>query len=138
MKKLFAIFIILLVISGCGGGDDPDDRTAPIITNVVLTDIDGYTESTFRIGDTVNVAVYATDPDLDMETLFVTEYHSAWPSYHPYYGPDTILLSQPTTNTVYYFSVVVIGPVGNWRIEFQIDDYKGHSSNVFEVFCKTV
>ena len=139
MKKLFAIFIILLVISGCGGGDDPYDRTAPIITDVIIVDIiDGIAveKTEFNIDDKFDILIYATDPDLDIESLFITEYCPEvvgicnGPAYIP-------LPKQVGVKRGYHFTNqgTITGPTGDYRLEFQIEDYEGHLSNIFEVFA---
>ena len=134
MKRLFAALIAVLIVSGCGGADDPDDRTAPIITNVVITDEHFEPKTEFNILDEFNIIIYAADPDLDMESLFITEYCPKGLRTGPEYIP---LPDQVGVKRGYHFvnNGTIVGPTGNYKLEFQIDDVKGHSSNIFEVFA---
>jgi len=130
----------LMTIIGTGGGGGgappPDLGTAPKINNVELLKWDGndwVVTTTYNIGDTANFYVYASDPDLDLSTLTVSQYYPH-DSSTPYYGPDSVSLgSQPTADLIVYLitPITVEGPAGNWRIEFQLADAKGNESNVF-------
>ena len=141
MKKILIVLIVLFIVSGCGDGGDGGTApgisgTAPVIDDVVLTDEYFNIKFLFNIGDLANFLVYANDPDMDMETLFVTEFYPN-DSTTPYTGPTPLFLpSQSEIDMVYFMieSVAVLGPAGNWRIEFQIEDYAGHASNIFRVF----
>jgi hypothetical protein len=135
-----ALGLITIVATGGGGGGggapSSPPGTAPTITNVVIYDVYWIPSLSFDIGDYANFEVYATDPDLDMTTLFITQYHPA-DSNIPYYGPDTMSLPSVSTADTYFYTIdpiEVTGPAGSWRIEFQIEDSKGNDSNVFKVY----
>lgn len=140
MKKLLVLLSILLSL-GCGGSSSSTPapaQTAPKITNVVFYNADDlYTPTyTFEIGDYVYFDVYATDPDLDMKTLYVTEYYP-FDSTTIYTGPVPFsLASQSTSDTIYMnlIAIEVIGPAGSYREEFQIEDAKSNESNIFTVY----
>ncbi len=140
MKKLFAIFIILLVMFGCGGIDAPDSEKAPIITNVVFFTCNDPTfnpdhKYVFNINDEFDILIYATDHNLDMETLFITEYCvnslTTVCDTNSYELPDQVGVDRG-----YHFAncFTVDGPVGSYKFEFQIDDVAGHSSNIFKLY----
>ncbi len=132
---LFLSIAVIFIACG-GGGGGGGGGTAPVIDDAVLTDEYYNPTSVFNIGDIANVVIVATDPDLDMENLLVTQYHPD-NSSTPYYGPDVAMLpSQSAPTMIYTFigGVTIVGPAGTWRIEFQIEDYAGHTSSVFRVF----
>ena len=103
----------------------------------MLYDVNWIATASFTIGDYVNFEVYATDPDLDMVKLYITQYHPQ-DSTTPYLGPDLMSLpSQSAVDMIYYpiDPIEVTGPAGSWRIEFQIEDSKGNESNVFRIYA---
>lgn len=127
MKKLFVVFIILLVAFGCGGIEDSGDCSTPVITNVVFytptgDDFNPPHESTFNVGDEFDVIVYASDCDLDMYIL----YSDVGNHYLP---------PQTGVDRGYHFAEPFIMniPAGVYIFEFQIEDYEGHISNIFPV-----
>ena len=145
-KRSFVSFIILIALllpftyggcSGGGGGDDGDRGTAPEISPVILLKIvDGVPTQTlsFDVGDIVNISVIATDPDLDMNTLFTTPYLA--PDFDSPAEPDIELeLPSQTDPTMEYFfnNFIEISEdlVGNWRLCFWIVDNAGNESNEF-------
>lgn len=141
MKKLLILLSVLFFIS-CGGGSSstpaPALGTTPIITNVLFYNATDLTTpaTSFTIGDYVYFDVYATDPDLDMTTLYVTEYYP-YDSTTIYTGPVPFSLSsQPASNTIYtnLTAIEVTGPAGSYREEFQIQDAKANDSNIFIVY----
>ncbi|MCK4820537.1 hypothetical protein KA005_32530, partial [bacterium] len=122
---------------GGGGGAPPSPpETAPTISDVNFYDAYENETYSFTIGEDANFRVYATDPDLDMISCEISQYHPH-DSATPYYGPDTMSLpSQSHTDMVYYSidPIEVTGPAGSWRIEFQIIDTKGNESNIWRVY----
>ena len=142
MKKAL-IFLIgfLFLISACviKPSDDSDDSysgTAPRITNVQLFYWDGYDwveDDLFYIGEYTNFLAYVTDPDLNITTLWISQFYP-YTSDTPYYGPDAIMLPSQSAADASYYSIEpfeVEGPAGNWRIEFQAEDDTNKMSNVF-------
>ena len=125
MKKLFILLSILVFVAcGSGGGSSPPApaTTAPKITNVEVYDIDWYLDYSFIIGEFVNFVVYATDPDLDITTLYVTEYYPS-DSATIYSGPTVFSVgSQPAIDVIIFTidPLLVIGPAGSWLNEYQI------------------
>ena len=142
MKKTLTVLIALFTVFGCGGSDGSGGSggTAPVINSVVLTDEFSNPTSIFNIGDIANVVITATDPDLDMENILITQYHPS-DSNTPYYGPDVVMLpsqSQPTMMYTFVGGVTIVGPSGTWRTEFQVEDYAGHASNIFRVYSSVL
>ncbi len=138
---VLGLMTIVATGGGGGGGDGappPPSETAPTLTNVELFNANdpGTVTFSFDIGDTANFNVSATDPDLDMTTLYFTEYFPS-DSTTPYTGPTPIAMpSQSATDMVYTLiqPTEVTGPAGNWRLDFQIEDSNGNESNVFQVY----
>ena len=142
MRNLFTILTILFIISGCGVADDPYDRTAPVIKKVVFytpagNDFNPEHKDTFNIDDKFDIIVYATDPDLDMETLYITEcYYSDLAKEWECSGPFPFALpEQVGVNRGYHFGYpfIMVGPAGSHTFEFQITDHEGHFSNIYEI-----
>ena len=132
------ISIVATGAGGGGGGGAPPSppETAPTISDVNFYDAYENETYSFTIGEDANFRVYATDPDLDMISCEISQYHPH-DSATPYYGPDTMSLpSQSHTDMVYYSidPIEVTGPAGSWRIEFQIIDAKGNESNIWKVY----
>lgn len=134
-------FISIIATGGGGGGGGsappPDLGTAPEITAVILYDSNWVETLSFNIGEYANFKVYATDPDKDMESLYVTQYHPH-DSNTPYYGPDLMSLPSVSAVDVYYYNITPIeitGPSGTWRVEFQIEDSKGNESNIWKLYA---
>ena len=139
MKRflIFSLFFFL-VMAGCGrsGGGGAPAQTAPRINSVYFHK-DIYADPILRplvIGESVYGVIETTDPDLDMTNILITEY---WPhdASLPYYGPTIIPLgSQPDAHMAIIINFVVRGPIGNWRIEFQVEDAQANESNIFTVY----
>jgi len=114
----------------------PDLGTAPDITAIILYDSNWVEIETlsFDIGEYYNFKVSATDPDGDMVSLYVTQYHPAY-SDTPYHGPDLISLPSGWVDMNYYSitPIEVTGPSGSWGVKFQIEDSKGNESGWWKV-----
>jgi len=143
MKKELIIILSLLftIIIGCDSGGQnekyADHETAPDIVEVILYSAEGDEEllpsNSVRVGDRTNFEVYATDPDLDMVTLYISQ-HLLPSELH--YGNDIEILlpTQSNKDAVYWLleDRRATGPVGEWRICFWIVDKLGNES---EEFC---
>jgi hypothetical protein len=108
------------------------------IDNVVLTDENFAPKAEFKIGDTANFIVTATDPDINMEDLLIEQYFPSDSTGNPFYGPSVIALPSQSDVSMMYMLIggtTVDGPAGNWKIEFKIEDSTGLESNVFKVFA---
>ncbi len=137
MKNLVTILIIIFMLHGCFGADvhdlDGNDNKVPIITSVVFTDDDNKQTATFNIGDSFDILVNATDPDLDMGILFITEY-CVNDLMTLCYGPTHSILDQEEVDEGYRRSGNFFDSLpGFYKFEFQIEDFNGNSSNIFEV-----
>lgn len=138
MRKILLISMLFLFINGCGGGGDGGSppQSAPKITGVTIYDEYWLPEYSFTIGEFANFRVYASDPDLDMETLLVTEYYPS-DSQDIHSGPSILLLPSQSSAEMTYCNIdplEVTEPIGSYRLEFQTEDSLGHESNVFKVF----
>lgn len=137
MKKVFLTLMALLFIYSCGGGGGSGGsppQNLPKITDVIICNEDWFAQYSFDIGEYANFIVYAEDPDLNMETLYVNLYLSE--SSIPYFGPVIYFLpDQSDVETSYYNSdpIEIIWPSGEYRLEFEIEDAKGNESNIFKV-----
>ena len=138
MKRLLLISILFLFVGGCGGGGDGGSppQTTPKIIDVAIYDEYWNVEYSFTIGEFANFSVDASDPDLDMKSLLVTQYYPS-DSQNIYYGPSLLSLPSQSSVEMTYWNIdpiEIIGPAGSWRIEFEIEDSLGHESNIFKVF----
>ncbi len=138
---LTAILSLLLVFVGCGGGGgggggDSSKGTAPKINNVTITDGNFNPKSTFRIGDKGNFVASVNDPDLDITGIYVSEFFPS-DSETPYSGPSEVVLPSQSAADMDYVLIeptTITGPVGGWRLEFQVEDAQGNMSNIFRTY----
>jgi hypothetical protein len=135
--SLFSMGLIAIIGSGGGGGGGGGTNgTAPKITDANIYDSNWIETYSFTIGEDANFAIYASDPDLDIESCEISEYYPA-DSTTPYNGPVSMALPSQSQTDVFYYNIdplEVTGPAGSWRIEFQIIDAKGNQSNIFKVY----
>lgn len=126
------------IYGGCagGGGGGGNQGTTPSISSVLLFKMVAgapVETLTFEIGDEFNINVFATDPDLDMHTLYASQY--LFPDLNSPYFPiaEFIMPTQTDTNMVYFLitNSEVVGPAGDWRICFYIVDEAGNESDDF-------
>ena len=140
MRRVITLVLLGLFVAcggGGGGGSDDDDRgTAPVVEEAVLYRmVQGVMMETlaFDVGDFANLDVVASDPDLDMRVMYMTEYLA--PEMVVSYGPvvESVLPSQVAFRMRYFLleDVEVTGPVGDWRICFYVVDGRGNESNDF-------
>ena len=122
---------------GGGGGGGDDHGTAPTISSIKLFKVvEGVPIETliFDTGDLLNWSIIANDPDLDMNTLFISPYLS--PDFDfPAEADIELILPSQLDATMDYFFVEPIGITedlaGNWRLCFWIVDKAGNESNEF-------
>lgn len=120
---------------GAGGGVDPG--TAPTILSVKCFKIvDGVPIESliFDTDDLFNWNITANDPDLDMDTLFLSTFLG--PDYDTPYEPDIeMVLPSQLDPTMEYFFIEPIKlteiEAGNWRLCIWIVDIAGNESNEF-------
>ncbi len=102
-------------------------ETAPEITIVQFYDSGGNATYTFQIGDQADLLVYANDPDQDMETLSIQQTHVASGN------SDSAMFELPEqteVEMVYHVGPMdIIGPAGEWKLEFTITDAEGNTSS---------
>ena len=134
---LSIIFIFAISCSGGGGGGGDDNSgTAPVIDSVTLfriIDDVPIERLVFDIGDEINLNIFATDPDMDIDTLFVSQF--LFPNTDIPYSPvlEFLLPSQIEPSIRYFLlsNTVIEGPAGDWRICFYVVDEAGNESNDF-------
>ena len=137
--KSVAILFAILISFGCGGGGGGGDvppTTAPTISSLTAFKIvNGVPIETlsFDIGDMSNIEITASDPDLDMNTVFISQF--LLPELDSPFFPtsEQILPSQSDPNMKYFFidPIEIVGPAGNWRMCIWIVDKAGNESNQF-------
>lgn len=141
MKKTILIVFFILMFGCLSHNNNSNDGKSPVIKNVTLLKADEYSEfvtvGSYRIGDLANFYMDVSDPDLDVSYVYITQFYP-FDSERPYSGPDQIPLpSQSSANKIFTLvdPVLINGPVGGWRLDFQIEDKKGNRSNIFTVFA---
>ncbi|HDQ39749.1 MAG TPA: hypothetical protein ENN39_01790 [Desulfonatronum sp.] len=130
-RRALMIIAAVLLVFACGGGGGGSSGTPPTIHEVGVfrnTSPDSQV-STLDVGREYYVAVHASDPDLDMRTLRVEQYHAGASS--PMYVDTLRLPSQQYSNTLFWDVIYITGPAGEWRTSFQITDAAGNTSNVY-------
>ena len=127
---LLPLVLFSFIIFGCGFSDDEDPGRRPVVgqTTSFYKDTPTSTTSNFNVGDEINIKVPLEDPDLDIVTLYVTIYDLSdpdaarqWPNA---YDLDPAQLSEFTVLR----KLDVTLPVGEYRVDFQAVDKKGHAS----------
>ncbi|TVR72465.1 MAG: hypothetical protein EA427_03175 [Spirochaetaceae bacterium] len=141
----FAVLLMVVLITLFSGCDNPfskdkDDKpvgTPPRITGAALyrynSNAGEYQASfTFAINDLMYVEIYAEDPDLDMKTLTVRQTHTATGNSDSH---DMEMEPQTHEQMMYYGMTHVVGPAGEWKLEFRITDAAGNRS---EWYTRTI
>ena len=139
MRYLTTLVVLVFVIGcggGGGGGSKKDRGTAPMVEETVLYRMDaGVMVETlvFDVGDFANLDVIATDPDLDMTVMYLTDYLA--PDLDVPYGAtaESVLPTQMAPTMRYFLleDVEVLGPAGQWRLCLFIVDGRGNESSDF-------
>jgi len=130
MKRL-SLLVILLIAPLYSCSPLQEDDHIPEIISVRLYDSAGTITDTFKVNDTILASIAIFDPDLDIKSLFITSYHPS-DSDTPYDGPLIYHLTEQTDEqVVYQMGFIAIGPAGEWRIEFQVEDSEGNESEIF-------
>ncbi len=132
MKKVIFILIfgvIVLFIFSCD-----NLGTAPKINSVVILDAPGNITDTASIGDTLYIYISAEDEDMDIELINTKSYLDDVLMY----DTDYITPSVDVVRPLYYIIVKIIGPVGSWRVDVTIFDFKGNESNTFSIYFTVV
>ena len=127
---LLPLILWSFIVFGCGFSDDEDPGRRPVVGRATsfYKDTPTSTTSNFNVGEEINVTVPLKDPDLDIVTLFVTIYDLDNPDA-VFDGPngydlDPVQLSEFTVLR----KLDVNLPVGEYRVDFQAVDKKGHAS----------
>lgn len=130
MKRLSLLVILLIALLYSCSPLQEDDHI-PEIISISLYNSAGTITDNFKINDTILASIAIFDPDLDIESLLITSYHPS-DSDTPYDGPLIYHLTEQTDEqVVYQVGFIAIGPAGEWRIEFQVEDSEGNESEIF-------
>ncbi len=144
MRVVFILSVFFLfAFTACNTSDDYDDccedewDEAPYIRDIQI-----YSTSGDRIypGDYLTFDVSVNDREMDITSLYYTEYYPDYSS-DPYSGPHVVTLStQPYPSTIYTIedAMRVEGPPGSRRLEFRVADYQGHESDYFIVYFEVL
>ena len=92
----------------------------------------GWVESLwFEIGDEVNFDIFASDPDLDIYSIVITEYQHIGNEWVLVIHNTDTLPTQQATDYHYYFlgNLIVPGPAGNYKDCLYLIDSEGNESN---------
>ena len=136
LNKMVWAILFSFICFACGSSSSGPSSAAPRVHGVALFKVDEFgfkTETlSFTIGDLANLEVYATDPDLDMQTLYFEEYWLPNPDEYHLTG-EMILPSQSGPDMTYFLiePIEITGPAGNYRMCFWIVDKVGNESNEF-------
>ena len=129
---LLPLVLFSFIVFGCGFSDDEDPGRRPVVGHPTsfYKDTPTSTISTFNVGDEINIKVTLEDPDLDIVTLFVTiyDYNNLYAIYD---GPNAYELDPvqlPKFTVLRKLDVAL--PVGEYRVDFQAVDEKGHASQI--------
>jgi len=127
---------LITIVGTGGGGGGKSTGTAPEIYSAKLYNNNWVETYNFNIGGYVKFMVCATDPNKNMETLYINQYYPS-NATTPYYSNLLPLPSTAETWECFYSSAptLIQGPSGNWRVEFQIEDSKGNESNIWKVYA---
>lgn len=130
-RGLTIIALVWLVVACGGGGGGGSSGTPPTIheAGVFRTTSPDSQTSVVDVGREYYVAVHASDPDLDMRTLRVEQYHEGASS--PMYVDTIRLPPQQYDNTLFWDVIYITGPAGEWRTSLMIRDAAGNASNVY-------
>ena len=120
---------VILMANGCSGGKGhPGIGFIPKIINAIMVNVKDSTSS-------FTFSIQAEDQDLNMKTLWVTEYSPA-DSETPYNGPNSFPLPKQSNQEMTYTQIGPItlsGPAGGYRMDLQIEDASGNKTDVFNI-----
>ena len=124
---------VVLMASGCSGGKGhPGIGYIPKLKYAIMVNVKDSTSS-FTTGDQATFSVQAIDQDLNMKTLWVTEYSLADPET-PYNGPDSFPLPKQSSQDMTYTQIgprTLSGPAGRYSMDLQIAS--GNKTDVYSI-----
>ena len=145
LKIIIAGLSLILIIYGCNSGHNTIGGVGwiPIFTDIHMYNVNDPTNpvevSTFGIGDHASFDIDAEDDDVNMKTLWVTEYYGAsivTTTGTPYNGPNAVALPKQTSQIMAYSNIdpiTISPPKGNYIMDFQIEDATGNESEVLSI-----
>jgi hypothetical protein len=139
-----AVFFTLSTcfLTGCDSGGGSNGK-APEITNVVLYRIVGdqaIETLSFQTGDRWNFNLFSHDSDIDVDTLEISFFQQDINmDYSAYSGPDSFPLPSQTDKDMIFFFIEPFliendTPMGNYRVDFMLEDREGNTSNTWSVY----
>ena len=108
----------------------------PVINNVEIFNYRDLTNPTLELVmfDEVLIIVYGTDTDLDCTWLKISQYLLDDSDAIPVYEDWLYMGIQEMVSDTFEFDSDIIGPPGDWRIDFQAEDEAENLSEIYSVF----
>ena len=148
MKKRLSAFILAVCLLycilpfGCSTSSEliSDPGSPPTIQSVqTIKTLNGSSiaTSSFRVGETGNFLIVASDLDQDIEKLYIKGYAPGSPDSQPTLAAGPIEL-RPQTKKIASYSlpedIDVPTPPGRWRVDIQLEDKENNMSNVYTLY----
>lgn len=134
--KLIVLMSVWLVVGlGCEYDDDDDEDypgVPPVIKSAELYKSTNtiQQEDNYDLTDSITYWVYGTDADKDIVRVWVTHYHPS-DADTPYEGPVAKIVGSMSSDSLSFSGSKSFSgedPPGTWRMEFQLQDSRGHVS----------
>ena len=145
LKIIIAGLSFIIIIYGCNSGHNTTGGVGwfPIFTDINIYNVEDptnpYEATTFGIGVHASFDIDAEDDDLDMKTLWITEYYGAVviDTTGPYTTSTGVALpgqnGQQVVSWTDIYPITISGPKGNYRLDFYIEDAKGNKSDILSI-----
>jgi hypothetical protein len=138
-----AISLLCCILSsGCHTRSDliSDPGSPPTIQSVqTIKTLNGSSiaTSSFRVGETGNFLIVASDMDKDIEKLYVKGYAPGSPDSQPTLVAGPIELTPQKKKIASYSlpeDIDVPTPPGRWRVDIQLEDKENNMSNIYTLY----
>ena len=146
LKIVIAGLSLILIIYGCNSGHNTIGGVGwiPIFTDIFMYNVDDptkpYEATTFGIGDHASFDMDAEDDDLNMKTLWVTEYLVTNETSTVISGPQAVALPDQNGQQIVSWTnidpITISQPKGNYTLDFYIEDATGNESVVLSISYK--
>ena len=139
---LAASLLYFILSSGCRTSSEliSDPGSPPTIQSVqTIKTLNGSSiaTSSFRVGETGNFLIVASDMDKDIEKLYIKGYAPGSPDSRPTLVAGPIEL-RPQKRKIASYSlpedIDVPTPPGRWRVDIQLEDKENNMSNVYTLY----
>jgi hypothetical protein len=143
LSIILAGICIILLNQGCDSGPDtyPGIGFIPSFKNNFIQTLNAsdtlnlHAATTFYVNDYISFQFTGIDADLNIKTLYVTEYFPS-DSYDNYNSTQTISLPEQLTEFMTYSNIgrrIITEPPGDYRLDLQIEDETGNKSDIVGV-----